>query len=760
VSGKESWWMLGNVIEGIRRPGKILPYLKRTYCTIEGSVIVWPWRGQVVLEPFYLPRPRANEFIVQNDVTLVSPGTERAFLNHLPNTNTSYPFHPGYSGAGRVIMTGKHVTQVKTGDRVALQSGHKSIVLAREDQVVSVPEAVSLEQAAFIQLAIIALQGVRKARLRVGDSVAILGQGLIGQLVTQMVAASGAYPIVAVAASASRRERAMQSGAHVFLSVQHDWDGLGTLGADAVIEASGNPAAIPIAVQCVRPGGRIVLLGSTRGVCQALDLQLIGRKNIILLGAHIDGLPGHDALDTWWPAKKELSTFWDLLRAGRLDVDGLVTDHVYPCEAEWFYRRLSKGDRGILGALFRWDALPQRMRAHPRSFLVSIPDIQKSRDVPSSSNPRLLLNSAEKMTPYQRPAYTKMKEMIMRRANGVLKVGLVGCGEIAVQNARAVHNAPNAIISVVMDVQEKVAEDLGNKYKVPYTTDLDQVLSSDVDAVLISVPHYLHAPLAIQAIEAGKHIMVEKPMALTTEEARSVMEAAQKANVGLSTIYCQRYQSYVQRAKDLMMQGALGRVLGVSLTFEMDKPVSYWTGGYSGRVLTDWRASKDKSGGGIFIFSMVHYLDIIHYLTELRVSRVFSEYGTLDTPVETEDTISVTLRYENQAIGTILASTCVRGTDGSTNLHIWGENGHLKLKQPLEFFSLCQVESYKPSAWHVLDDTPIVNDRAVFVTRFANSVLTGTESDVTPEDNIEVQSIVDAVYESGELGRSVEVHRR
>jgi 2-desacetyl-2-hydroxyethyl bacteriochlorophyllide A dehydrogenase len=223
------------ILKGIRNPEKILPYLKRTYYTIEGSVVVWPWRGQVELESFRLPKPKADEVIVQNHVTLVSPGTERAFFNHLPNANTWYPFHPGYSGAGTVIMAGKQVAKLGVGDRVALQSGHKSIELAKENQVVSLPHSISLEQAAFIQLAVIALQSVRKAGLRVADSVAILGQGLIGQLATQLVAASGAYPIVAVAASDSQRERALQSGANTFVSLQKDPDGLEALQMDVVI---------------------------------------------------------------------------------------------------------------------------------------------------------------------------------------------------------------------------------------------------------------------------------------------------------------------------------------------------------------------------------------------------------------------------------------------------------------------------------------------------------------------------------------------
>jgi predicted dehydrogenase len=149
-------------------------------------------------------------------------------------------------------------------------------------------------------------------------------------------------------------------------------------------------------------------------------------------------------------------------------------------------------------------------------------------------------------------------------------------------------------------------------------------------------------------------------------------------------IYCQRYLPYIQKAKQMIEQGALGKLLGLNLTHYLDKPVSYWTGGRTGRVTTDWRLSKEKGGGGVLVFNLVHYLDIIGYLTSQEVVKAYSEYGTFDSPSETEDTISVTLRYDNQLVGNITAASCVRGADMShQQLYIWGTEGQLIIGEPM-----------------------------------------------------------------------------
>src|SRR5579884_716577 len=119
-----------------------------------------------------------------------------------------------------------------------------------------------------------------------------------------------------------------------------------------------------------------------------------------------------------------------------------------------------------------------------------------------------------------------------------LRIGMIGCGEIAVQTAKGIAAAASAEHVMMMDVSERVARDLGQTYGVPHTTSVEELLANPrVDAVYIAVPHYLHAPLAIQAIRAGKHVLVEKPIATTLADADAMIAAAREARVAFSVAY-------------------------------------------------------------------------------------------------------------------------------------------------------------------------------------------------------------------------------
>jgi 2-desacetyl-2-hydroxyethyl bacteriochlorophyllide A dehydrogenase len=754
--------------KAIFQPYKIPGYVQRkvdqVLNTLEGTRVVWPAPGRALLESFETHKPRGDEILVLTHATLVSAGTERAMFAKQPHTDVQFPYYPGYAGAGEVIFVGDEVKGIQVGDCVAGGMGffHASLNTLRENQVLRIPDGVTMTQACFLQLGVIALQGVRKARIQLGESVAVLGPGLIGQMAIQLAGAAGAFPITAVASSGRRLGLATEHGAHAVVNLAEEPEAVDRIQADVTIEVTGNPDAIHKAIRCTRTGGRIVLLGSNRGVTRQLDVDRIREAGLTLIGAHIMTLPREERWPGWWPERREARVILDLLspQDGRLSVDGLITDELLPSEPELFYRRLVQGDRAILGAVYRWDRLPQerRLAARRREAL---------------QQGRVLDAVMGKPAGAMRPAATASQQPASADQGltdqGCLRVGLIGCGEIAVANAAAVQRAPNAGIAMVMDVNEAVARDMGQRHRVPFTTDMEELLESDnVDAVLISVPHFLHAPLTIQAARHGKHVMVEKPMATTLADADAMRAACEKAGVKLSVIYCQRYLPYVQKSKSLIEQGALGQLLGINLVHYLDKPVGYWTGGSTGRVTTDWRLSKEKSGGGILVFNLVHYLDMIRYLTGLEVTQVYGELGTFDSPVETEDTISISLRYEDlrgglsgrRLIGNVTAASCVRGADlAHQQLHIWGTEGQLIVGEPFKFYSLHQVEGYNPGQWHTLADWEWGIERQEYVKRFARAVLGGTKPEIGGWDGRAVQAIVDAVYASSALQKPVRLER-
>lgn len=747
------------LVKAVVQPYKIPGYLKRqvdhALNTVSGSCVIWPQAGRALLEPFETRRPVGDEILVLTHATLVSAGTERAMFARLPNTNVPVPYYPGYSGAGQVLQVGDQVTRFQAGDRVAAVLPHASLWVIKEKQASLMPHNVTMEQACFYQLGIIALQGVRKARIQLGESVAVLGPGLIGQIVTQLVVATGAYPVTVVASSSRRLPLAMEHGAHATLSLAEERPALDAIQADVTIDVTGHPEAIHDAVRCTRPGGRVVLLGSNRGITQDVDLDRVRQAGLTLIGAHIMSLPQTDRSPGWWTERQEAEAFLQFLADERLSVDRLLSDEIFPPEAELFYRRLVQGDSSIMGAVFRWDQLPETQR-----FTTPLPRaMEKGR----------MLQRVPKALSKGRPSFRLSRVRVLRKAltrRPGLRVGLIGCGEIAVANASAVQGAGNASIAMVMDVNPTVAEDIGQRYQVPYTTNVDELLGrDDVDAVLISVPHYLHAPLTIQAARHGKHVMVEKPIATSLADADAMVAACQEAGVKLSVIYCQRYLPYVQKAKALIEGGAIGKLLGVHLIHYLDKPVSYWTGGRTGRVATDWRASQEKSGGGILVFNIVHYLDIIRYLTGLEVTQVYSDFGVFDSPVETEDTISMSLRYSNprdgensQIIGNVTAASCVRGAIlAQQQLRIWGTEGQLIVGEPFQFYSLHQVEDYAPCQWHTLAEWEWGIERREYVRHFAAAVLGGQEPEISGQDGRAIQAIVEAAYASHELQKPIEI---
>src|SRR3954462_5367134 len=169
-----------------------------------------------------------------------------------------------------------------------------------------------------------------------------------------------------------------------------------------------------------------------------------------------------------------------------------------------------------------------------------------------------------------------------------LRIGLIGCGEIAVRTAAAIASSRHAEHVMVMDTRAELAQDLGATYGVPWTDRVDDLLANPtVEAVYIAVPHHLHATLTMQAAAAGKHILVEKPIATTLTDGEAMIAAARANDVWLSVNFHAQVDPVCQAAKSLVSQGAIGEVIGTRIVYRSDKPASYWTSGYSGRVATD-----------------------------------------------------------------------------------------------------------------------------------------------------------------------------
>ena len=356
---------------------------------MKGKRVVWPQRGQVDIEEFDLPAVGKNQVLVETDVSLISPGTERAFLLGLPNAGSSYPQHPGYSNVGDVIEVGAEVDNIAVGAKVASSAGHSSHVLLSADRAFIVPEGLTnagggfggkgegdkhempkppvpnpppnLEKAVFFNLAAISLQGVRKARIELGEAVLVMGQGLIGQLALQLAKLSGAFPSIAADLIESRLKKSRECGADFALNPEDEafQEELTRITAGAgpqvVIESTGSPEPVNTAFKLAGRGGRIVLLASTRGETEKVNFYRdVHRKGLKILGAHNAIRPSQESSPGFWTSQDDGKLTLALLANERLMVDKLITHRFEGERAPEAYKLLMDWDENLLGVILSW----------------------------------------------------------------------------------------------------------------------------------------------------------------------------------------------------------------------------------------------------------------------------------------------------------------------------------------------------------------------------------------------------------------------
>ncbi len=324
--------------------------------------ILFVERGVADVRACEMPSAGPGHIMVRALVSLLSPGTERAFLLGLANTPSEYPQRTGYSHIGEVVAVGEGVEGFEVGDRVASRSNHMMYAAVPASDCHHVPDGLSSERAVFFRLTSIAMQGVRKARIELGEPVAVIGCGPVGLIVMQLARLNGGLPVVSIDKDARRLEFAAALNVDAALGAD---DGLGAAlrehsgGKDpaVVIEATGHPEAIPAAFDLARFGGRVVLLGSTRGDTEAVNFYRdVHKKGLTVLGAHESARPRQDSAPGWWTHLADEDTALRLLAGGRLVVDPLNTHRFAWKNAAAAYDLLARWEPEMLGAVLDWQA--------------------------------------------------------------------------------------------------------------------------------------------------------------------------------------------------------------------------------------------------------------------------------------------------------------------------------------------------------------------------------------------------------------------
>ncbi len=269
-----------------------------------------------------------------------------------------------------------------------------------------------------------------------------------------------------------------------------------------------------------------------------------------------------------------------------------------------------------------------------------------------------------------------------------LKVAVIGCGKIAqVRHLPEYAASEHVEIVAVCDVVKERAEEIAEQYGAKAYTDYKEVVQlKDVDVVSVCLPNYLHAPVSVAALNAGKHVLCEKPMATSKEEAEEMVTAARTNNKKLMIAHNQRFNASHQKAKEILDSGKLGKIYSFRTTFGHPGPE-----GWSVDGANSWFFDKEKAFIGAMGDLGVHKSDLLRYLLgEFSEVGAFIETNAKQNTLVDDNAVCI-LRTETGVIGTLTASWAyTTGDDNSTK--IYGENGTLLIEgDPV--YSL--IEEYK-----------------------------------------------------------------
>ena len=260
-----------------------------------------------------------------------------------------------------------------------------------------------------------------------------------------------------------------------------------------------------------------------------------------------------------------------------------------------------------------------------------------------------------------------------------LKWGIIGTGLISERNTiPAMLKADNAELVAVMDVNENRVQQIAHKFSIPkfYNSEKALLEDKDVEAVYVATPAYLHAKQGVEAAEHGKHILCEKPMALTIKECEEMIAACQRNNVKLAMGFMMRFHPHHLKAKELIETKAIGEIVKATVQWNFWYP--------PGKGL--WRHDRRLGGGGCLMDVGVHCADLLTFLVGEDVEDVFALTGNVIFEYPVEDISTLLLRFRTSVHGIIDNSFAIDSKNSPNGLEIYGTKGVITTNKTISCF--------------------------------------------------------------------------
>lgn len=521
----------------------------------------------------------------------------------------------GYSSAGTVIGVGEGVSGFSVGDRVACAgagyASHAEIVSIPQNLCVRLPEKLSFEEGAFGTLGAIALQGVRLADPTLGESVVVMGLGLLGQITVQLLRANGCR-VFGIDTDESKFALALEFGADACSTPDEakdliaDWSR--GRGADAVLITAGTPSNDPInlAGEISRMKGRVVVVGLVgmdvpRGpyFSKEISVQISmsygpGRYDANYEERGQDYPVGH----VRWTEGRNIEAFLDLIAGKSIDVERLITQRFDITKGEDAYKLISgETKEPYLGIVLQYSQ--------------------------------------------EGEVATRVKMPMATAKDASVRVGMIGAGGYAAGMLLPKFKAEGVEFHAIASASGLTARNVGRQFGfAECVSTADEVIGdTDTNLIVVASRHDTHASFAKKALEANHHVFVEKPLALNDAELDSVIAAARDSSGSLMVGFNRRFSPLAREAKEFLTGGG-----PLSILYRVN----------AGRIAKDSWMQDLTVGGGRVVGEVCHFIDLVHYLTGSLTTRVFAEAIASDNAAVTpEDSVFITLRLADGSNGTI-----------------------------------------------------------------------------------------------------------